>query len=96
MKRNQTRDYLDVAALGDRFGSHWAAGTLVDIDAYYNEGVDGETSVAGQVLRQLGAPRPQDSRATTSLDQYKDLVPRWRSWDAVVRQCQVVADAMIT
>jgi hypothetical protein len=96
VKRNQARDYLDVAALADRFGNHWAADTLADIDVYYNEGVDGETSVAEQVLRQLGAPRPRDSRTPARLEQYKDLASRWRSWDAVVAECQAVADAMMT
>jgi hypothetical protein len=95
VKRNQTRDYLDVVALAHHFGTDWAAATLADIDAFYDEGVPGETSVAEQVLRQLGQPRPQDSRTTAKLDQYKDLDPRWRSWDAVVRQCQAVADAMV-
>lgn len=95
VKRNQTRDYLDVAALAHRFGTQWAADTLADIDAYYDEGVQGATSVAEQVLRQLGQPRPRDSRTTTRLGQYKDLAPEWRSWNAVVRQCQAVADAMV-
>jgi hypothetical protein len=96
VKRNQVRDYIDVAALAERFGIRWAATTLVEIDAFYDEGAPGENAVAAQVVRQLGAPRPADSRTTANLGQYKELAPRWQSWDAVVGQCQAIADAMIS
>ena len=95
MKRNQTRDYIDVAALADRFGIGWAAAALADIDAFYDEGVSGENAVAAQVLRQLGQPRPADSRTIANLGQYKELSPKWQSWPTVVAQCQAIADAMI-
>jgi hypothetical protein len=35
VRRNQTRDYLDVAALADRMGLDRAARVLAAIDAYY-------------------------------------------------------------
>lgn len=35
VRRNQTRDYLDVAALADRYGTGEAAGVLARIDDYY-------------------------------------------------------------
>lgn len=95
VKRNQTRDYIDLAALSERFGIPWAAAVLADIDAYYDEGVRGESSVASQLLRQLGVPRPKDSRTTANLGQYKELSPPWQAWDAVVSQCQAIADAMM-
>ncbi|HTQ22422.1 hypothetical protein [Mycobacterium sp.] len=96
IKRNQTRDYIDVAALADRFGTRWAADTLADIDAYYDEGRPGENVVAAQVLRQLGHPRPKDSRTTRNLRQYKNLDPKWHSWDGLVDQCHRIADAMLS
>jgi hypothetical protein len=96
VKRNQARDYIDVAALADRFGTQWAASTLAGIDAFYDEGGPGENAVAAQVIRQLGAPRPADSRTTANLGQYKGLAPRWQSWDAVVEQCQAISEAMIS
>jgi len=96
VKRNQTRDYIDVAALADRFGTQWAADTLADIDAYYDEGEPGENVVAAQVLRQLGRPRPADSRTTANLRRYKNLNPKWQSWAEVVSQCHRVADAMLS
>lgn len=96
VKRNQTREYIDVAALSDRFGTQWAAATLVDIDDYYGDGEADEERVAAQLLRQLGLPRPQDSRTTTGLAHYRDLDPKWHSWDTVVTQCQAVADEMLS
>ena len=91
----QVRDYIDVAALADRFGTNWAAVTPADIDAFYDEGRPRVNVVAAQVVRQRGAPRPADSRAAANLGQYKELAPRRQSWDAVVEQCEAIADAMI-
>jgi hypothetical protein len=95
VRRNQTRDYIDVAALADRFGIDWTASTLAEIDYYYDEGRPGDNVVAAQLLRQLGRPRPADSATTTNLGQYKELTPRWQHWDAVVAQCHAVATAML-
>lgn len=95
VKRNQTRDYVDVSALSDRFGIDWAAATLGHVDAYYDDASSGEDRVAAQLLRQLGLPSPQDSRTTTRLAHYKDLDTKWHSWDTVVAQCQAIADAML-
>ena len=42
VRRNQVRDYLDVAALSDRHGVAFAASTLADIDRFYaDEASDG-------------------------------------------------------
>jgi hypothetical protein len=95
VKRNQTRDYIDVAALGERFGIDWAATTLANIDQYYDEGSSGDQVVAAQLLRQFGQPRPVDSTTTTQLGRYKDLEPRWQSWNTVVAQCHAIAAAML-
>lgn len=37
VRRNQVRDYLDVAALSDRYGITHAADVLRHIDAYYSD-----------------------------------------------------------
>lgn len=95
VKRNQTRDYIDVAALADRFGVDWAATTLADIDEYYDESVSGDQVVAAQLLRQLGLPRPVDSATTAHLARYKELDPKWQSWDRVITQCQAIATTML-
>lgn len=95
VKRNQTRDYLDVAALSERFGTEWSAGVLAGIDDYYDATADDETAVASQLVRQLGEPRPKDQRTTRQLSAYKNLAPRWHSWQSVVAQCHALADTML-
>lgn len=95
VKRNQVRDYIDVAALADRFGADWAAGVLNDLDAYYGQDDRAGDSVAAQLVRQLGEPRPADSRNTAKLGQYKELSPRWQSWGAIVAECHAIADTML-
>ncbi|MGI9164585.1 MAG: hypothetical protein ACR2JI_16940 [Mycobacterium sp.] len=95
VKRNQTRDYLDLAALSDRFGIDASAEVLAGIDDYYDAVADDETAVASQLVRQLGSPRPKDQRTTRQLGSYKNLERRWQSWPAVVAQCQSLADAML-
>lgn len=91
VKRNQTRDYLDVAALANRYGYGSAARTLADIDRFYTDPAKPGTPMADQVVRQLSFPRPKDSRLTTNLENYKALVPRWHNWAAVVDVCRVLA-----
>ena len=95
VKRNQTRDFLDVAALSDRFGTDWSAGVLAGIDDYYDASAGDGTAVASQLVRQLGEPRPRDDRTVGQLAAYKNLAVRWQSWQSVVAQCQALADAML-
>lgn len=95
IKRNQARDYIDVAALSERFGVNWSASVLSRLDDYYDADAGDNTAVASQLLRQLGDPRPKDSQTTRQLSSYKNLAPRWASWEAVVQQCTAIADAML-
>lgn len=46
VRRNQVRDYLDVAALSDTFGIDWAASILSHIDSFYADVNAGPDSVA--------------------------------------------------
>ena len=92
VKRNQVRDYLDVAALADRYGVEKAARTLADIDRYYADEIRDGVPVATQVARQLAAPRPADKRTLAS---YKGLDPRWQDWKAVTEICRAVAAHML-
>ena len=92
VKRNQVRDYLDVAALADRYGVEKAARTLAYIDSYYADEIRDGVPVATQVARQLAAPRPADKRALAS---YKGLDPRWQDWKAVTKMCRAVAAHML-
>lgn len=95
VKRNQVRDYLDVAALSDKAGVEHAARVLVGIDDYYADQVHDDGPVASQVARQLADPQPKDAALTTRLATYKGLDPRWWQWSAVTDVCRDVAHAMV-
>jgi len=95
VKRNQARDYIDVAALSEHFGVDRSASVLNRLDDYYDADAGDQTAVASQLLRQLGDPRPKDSQTTRQLGSYKNLAPRWASWEAVAQQCMAIADAML-
>jgi len=96
VRRNQVRDYLDVAALADKYGIGRAARTLSDIDRFYADEERDGLPVSSQLVRQLGAPRPADAHRLSSLGLYKDLDPRWSDWANVVEVCQQVAVAMVS
>jgi diaminopimelate decarboxylase len=95
VRRNQTRDYLDVAALADRFGLAEAAAVLARIDDYYADQHASGRGVAAQVARQLADPRPADVSVTRQLDAYRNLAAQWRDWDQVRAVCRDVAALMI-
>ena len=96
VRRNQVRDYLDVAALSDRSGISHAADVLRHIDAYYSDQrKPGSEGVATQLARQLADPRPADSRTTKQLGQYKGLDARWTDWKNVIEVCRSVAVEMV-
>jgi len=96
VRRNQVRDYLDVAALSDRCGISHAAEVLGHIDDYYSDqrGPEAE-GVATQLARQLAAPKPADARTITQLRQYKGLDARWTDWKNVTDVCRSVAVEMV-
>jgi len=96
VRRNQVRDYLDVAALSDRYGIPHAAGVLRHIDDYYGDqrGAEAE-GVATQLARQLAAPKPVDTRTIAQLGQYKGLDARWADWKSVTDVCRSVAVEMV-
>ncbi|MFD4422413.1 hypothetical protein ACFWN7_13055 [Agromyces sp. NPDC058484] len=97
VKRNQTRDYLDVAALAARFGADAAARELAAIDEYYADDSKpaDERSVRDQLIRQLAEPLPKDRRTTARLAQYKGLVARWQDWNDVTEACRELARAIL-
>jgi len=95
VRRNQTRDYLDVAALADRYGLHEAAGVLARIDDYYVDQHGEGRGVAAQLARQLADPRPKDASVTRQLDGYRNLAPRWTDWAEVRSVSQELAAEML-
>ena len=94
VRRNQTRDYLDVAALADRAGTPHAGRVLALLDTYYADQLDSPDGVATQLARQLADPRPADAAVIRQLGRYKRLGPRWSDWSEVGRVCRRVAVAM--
>jgi hypothetical protein len=95
VRRNQVRDYLDVAALADRYGIPHSGQVLARIDLYYTDqrGPDAE-GVATQLARQLADPRPADHRTIRQLASYKGLDARWASWENVTGVCRSLATEM--
>lgn len=95
VKRNQVRDYLDVAALADKVGAERAAEVLAGIDDYYADPGQSGEPVRSQVTRQLGNPRPKDTKTISQLSSYKELVPRWHDWQDVTETVRLVAAHMV-
>jgi len=95
VRRNQVRDYLDVAALSDRYGIPHSGQVLAHIDLYYTDqrGPDA-AGVATQLARQLADPRPADQRTIRQLGSYKGLDVRWTDWAAVTGVCRSLAVEM--
>lgn len=95
VRRNQVRDYLDVAALTERCGVSPSARVLEQIDQYYNDqrGPDPQ-GVATQLARQLADPQPVDRWTTRQLGNYKDVDERWSSWLAIKGVCRSLAVEM--
>jgi hypothetical protein len=92
VRRNQVRDYLDVAALSDGYGIPHAADVLRQIDAYYSD-QRGPNRTASQ--RSLPGNWPRDARTIQQLRQYKGLDDRWTDWKNVTGVCRSVAVEMV-
>ena len=96
VRRNQVRDYLDVAALSDRYGITHAADALRNIDVYYSDQrVPESAGVATQLARQLADPKPADARTIRQLGRYKGLDARWADWGNVTAVCRSLAVEMV-
>lgn len=96
LRRNATRDYLDVVALADRLGPEEAARTVLGLDDYYDDQRgSGGRRVATQLAKQLAEPAPYDL-SDVDLATYRRLEPRWRDWGEVVAACQALAVGMLT
>ena len=95
LTRNQTRDYLDIAALADRIGVDQAANLLRDIDDYYADINQQPEAVKTQLIRQLADPKPRDAEVTEQLSSYKALEGRWQSWSAVKDVLAELAERML-
>jgi hypothetical protein len=95
LSRNQTRDYLDVAALADRIGLDEAARVLRGIDDYYADLNRAPEAVVTQLVRQLADPRPRDPEVSGQLAAYRALQKRWHDWPAVKAVLAELAERMV-
>lgn len=95
LKRNQTRDYLDIAALASDMGTDNAARVLRNIDHFYADAARGEDAVSSQVARQIATPQPKDASVTRQLHRYKGIQPPWNSWENVRAALATLAAAMV-
>lgn len=94
VRRNQTRDYLDLAALSERIGVDRTAEILAQIDDYYADQQEEGDGVASQLVRQLANPHPADRSAIDQLPSYRRLRQRWSDWSAVTQILSDVAARM--
>lgn len=95
VRRNQTRDYLDLAALSNHIGIEHAAEVLSSIDDYYADQNDSDEGIASQLGRQLSEPRPADSSVIDQLSSYRRLRKRWSDWGAIEDVLGAVAARMV-
>ncbi len=95
VRRNQTRDYLDVVALADSYGQSQSARVLAELDRYYADQHGEGSGVASQLARQLADPRPADVSVTRQLRDYRNLDPRWADWGVVKTAARELASLML-
>lgn len=94
VRRNQTRDYLDLAALSEHLGVTRSAEVLAGIDEYYADQEESADGVASQLVRQLSDPQPADRSVIDQLSSYRRLRKRWSDWSAVADVLGEVAARM--
>lgn len=92
LRRNATRDYVDLVALADHLGMEAAVESLRPFDRLYPQ-PEG-TSAVQQLAIQLADPRPYDLDVTR-LDDYKNLASRWHDWNAVSAVAADIAAAIL-
>jgi hypothetical protein len=96
VRRNQTRDYLDLAALSESLGVDQAAGVLDRIDDFYADQHGEGDGVASQLVRQLSDPQPADRAVIDQLSSYRRLRKQWSDWSAVTETLGRVAEGMMS
>jgi hypothetical protein len=95
VRRNQTRDYLDSAALANGLGIDRAAEVLGRIDNYYADQEGTDDGVASQLVRQLADPKPADSTVIDQLPSYRRLRQQWKDWSTVTEILREIAARVV-
>jgi Nucleotidyl transferase AbiEii toxin, Type IV TA system len=84
LKRNATRDYLDLVALADHMENSEIVKAMAPFDTLYPQ-PNGESALQ-QLQIQLSNPMPYDLEED-SLAEYKNLDPKWHQWETVKSAC---------
>lgn len=92
LKRNATRDYVDLVALTHHLGIQSAIEALRPFDRLYPQ--PGDESALQQLAIQLATPQPFDLEGTC-LAEYKGLDSRWHEWSAVEAVTSELAVAIL-
>ena len=88
LRRNATRDYIDVAALSSHLGQAGSREALRLFDTLYPQ-PSGESALM-QLQVQLADPRPFDLDEV-NLKEYKGIKKEWSDWEVVSAQCRSLA-----
>jgi hypothetical protein len=88
LKRNATRDYLDVVALAERLGPDGVFAAMARFDELYPQ-PSGESALQ-QLQVQLARPLPYDLD-DTNLAEYRRLDAKWHDWRRVSETCAAIA-----
>jgi hypothetical protein len=95
LRRNATRDYLDVVALAERLGHERAPRVILEMDEYYEDQIGpGGRRIAAQLVKQLSDPAPYDL-SEVDLARYRKLDERWQSWENVVAAGRKIAHSVL-
>ena len=92
LKRNATRDYLDLAAMSGMLGDDGIREALVKFDGYYPQ--PNGASPLQQLANQLANLLPYDLDET-DLSQYKHLDSQYQDWNHVRDICAHIAVEVI-
>ncbi len=95
VNRNQTRDYLDTAAVATHLGMEQARSVVADIDTYYGELSNTEGAISTVLADRLYECRPKDHKAITTLPRFKGLDPEWADWDHVRDVCRELVKGVL-
>lgn len=88
LKRNATRDYLDLSALGQLLGDEGVRRALMRFDELYPQ--SNGASALQQLANQLADPLPYDLD-DTNLAEYKHLSTEFQDWNHVRSICAYLA-----
>lgn len=80
VRRNTTRDFIDLVALFDRLGTQEALKALASLDDLYPQ--EGGESILRQLAVQLAEPKPWDL-TQTDLSHYKSLKKPYADWNEI-------------